>query len=68
MGDQNLTQAGGLVDTNAAARLLGVSPRCLQNWRTRGGGPKYKKLGRGVRYAPADLDDFLHERTRRTTS
>jgi hypothetical protein len=33
-----------------AARLLGVSPRTMQAWRLRGGGPPYLKIGRAVRY------------------
>ena len=33
-----------------AAQLLGLSVRTLQAWRVRGGGPRYCKVGRAVRY------------------
>lgn len=43
-----------------AARYLGaVSVRTLQDWRMRGTGPSYTKLGRRVAYDVADLDVFL---------
>lgn len=57
-----------LLDTQAVARMLGISPRCVANWRSRGGGPKFKKVGRLTRYSIEDVEDFLHAQTRRTTS
>jgi hypothetical protein len=54
-----------------AARLR-VSTRTLQAWRYRGGGPPYLKLGSGswgaIRYDPADVDAWLEECTRTSTS
>ena len=44
-----------LLDEAQAARILRVSRRTLQNWRQRGGGPPYVKLGTVVRYRLADL-------------
>src|SRR5262245_38424398 len=44
---------------NQAAKLLGVSPRTLQAWRLRGGGPPYLKIGRAVRYQRKVLVAFL---------
>ena len=42
-----------------ASQYLGpVSVRTLQDWRVRGIGPAYIKLGRRVAYEPADLDAF----------
>lgn len=38
------------MDTDQVAEMLGVSPRTLEDWRYRGGGPPYCKLGRSVRY------------------
>ena len=55
-----------------AARILGVSPRSLQTWRWRGGGPPFIRLGgktRGpVRYTHSDLQNYLDERRRTSTS
>lgn len=39
-----------------AASVLGVSPRTLESWRHRGGGPKYLKISsRCIRYRLSDL-------------
>lgn len=50
---------GDLLDTKGAAPLIGVAPGTLENWRTRGIGPKFiKTLGRRgkVLYDPADIE------------
>lgn len=51
---------------DAAAYLqqrVGVgTPRTLANLRVTGGGPKYKKFGRIVVYAPCDLDAWLESK------
>ena len=41
-------------------RMLG-SEKTLANWRHEGRGPRWKKLGRQVRYLGADLDRWLQE-------
>jgi hypothetical protein len=53
---------------NQAATFLGVSVRTLQAWRVRGGGPKFAKLGRAVRYQRRTLIDFALAHTVRSTS
>jgi hypothetical protein len=58
-----------LVDEHHAAMVLGYSERALQNWRIRGGGPKFVKVSsRSVRYRPGDLFDWIEERLRSSTS
>lgn len=50
-----------LLDTKAAAPRIGVSPGTLENWRTRGVGPKFiKTAGRRGRvlYDPADIETW----------
>ena len=49
--------------TAEVAQLLGIAERTLMNWRSRRVGPKYIKLGRRVRYRPADIDRYLRKRT-----
>lgn len=49
----------GALNEGRTAELLGVSVRTLQNWRLRGGGPRYLKLGRSVRYRVSDLTAFM---------
>jgi hypothetical protein len=57
-----------LLDTAAAARQLGVSPSFLAKARMQGLGPRYRKLGRAVRYARADLDHWLLACSRTSTA
>ena len=44
-----------------ASLFLSVSLRTIQNWRFRNRGPKYKKLGRLVRYSIADLSAYAEQ-------
>jgi len=39
-----------VLNETQAAQFLGLSVRTLQAWRVRGGGPRYCKIGRAVRY------------------
>jgi excisionase family DNA binding protein len=58
-----------LLTTRQAARLLGFSPRALEGWRLRGGGPAFVRVSRrSVRYRRADLDRWAEERLRISTS
>ena len=55
--------------TTAAAVYLGVSNRTLEEWRRAGRGPQFIKIGKKiVRYEIAELDKFLAEGQRRSTS
>ena len=58
-----------LVRQEEAAALLRVSPRCMENWRHRGEGPKFVRVsGRCIRYRKSDLTLFIEERLRTSTS
>jgi len=58
-----------LLTTPAAARVLGHSPRSLESWRYRGGGPRFVRVSaRSVRYRLADLEAWIEERLRVSTS
>ena len=59
----------GLIDEKAAALLLGYTVRALQNWRVRGGGPRFVKVSaRSVRYRRKDLIEWADSRTVSNTS
>lgn len=60
--------AADVFDTQAAAAYLLVSPALLEYYRVRGGGPRYSKLGRLVRYRRAALEEWLRARERASTS
>lgn len=51
-----------------AAGYLRLSPRTLEKQRVIGGGPKFRKFGRRVMYAVADLDAWADERSFEATS
>ncbi|HXO19425.1 MAG TPA: helix-turn-helix domain-containing protein [Thermoanaerobaculia bacterium] len=57
-----------LLTTQQAARFLGHSPRSLEAWRCRGSSLPYCKIGRSVRYLLSDLEKFLADCRRRSTS
>jgi hypothetical protein len=56
------------VGTAAAALFLDLSARTLEKYRVLGGGPEYRKFGRRVRYAIADLERWAEARRRVSTS
>ena len=59
---------GRLLSTAEAGALLGISPRTLEDWRLRGGGPMFRKLGRRiVRYLASDLMAFVEASARANT-
>lgn len=50
-----------LIDPKATAAYLGVSQQTLANWRYRGEGPRFYRVGRIVKYAQGELDAWLDE-------
>ena len=54
-----------LMTEKDVASLICITPRALQNWRLRGGGPEYVKIGRSVRYQRSDVMQFIDERKKR---
>lgn len=46
------------LDQNTLADRWGLSPRTLEQWRWRGVGPRYLKLGGRVVYRLADVEDW----------
>lgn len=58
-----------LLTTKEAAEYLGMSPRTLEGYRSRGGGPQFMRLGRrSVRYDPDALQQWATAQTVRSTS
>lgn len=48
-----------VVDEDAAAALLGLSPRTLQRWRVESRGPAFVRVGKRRMYRPSDLARFV---------
>jgi hypothetical protein len=57
-----------IVDTPAAARLVGVSPRTLEKHRIYGTGPNYSKIKGRVCYAIGDLTEWAKRGAKHSTS
>lgn len=58
-----------LIDENAAAEFLGLSPRTIQTYRAKGGGPRYIAISsRCLRYRRFDLRLWAESRLRKSTS
>ena len=59
---------GAIFDVRGAAERTGLSANTLNNLRSSGGGPKFLKLGRAVRYSEADINAWLAARVVSSTS
>jgi Helix-turn-helix domain len=58
-----------LLSEAQSAEFLGVTPRALQAWRQRGGGPSFVRISsRCVRYRRRDLIAWAEARLRTSTS
>jgi len=55
-------------DTRGAAEHLACSASCLEKYRVTGGGPRFVKIGKSVRYKIEHLDDWVSGRTFASTS
>lgn len=50
------------VDVKEASRILDIPVPTLNGWRSRGGGPRFARCGRVVRYPLEELRRFVAER------
>ena len=58
-----------LYSEREAASFLSVSGRTLQGWRYSGEGPLYARFSRRcIRYRLGDLNEFVNQRIRQSTS
>lgn len=63
-----LAQPPRYLTNDEAAGYLRLSPRTLEKQRVIGGGPTFRKFGRRVMYAVADLDAWADQRSFEATS
>lgn len=57
-----------LMNTKQAAEYLQLSKPHLDRLRLAGGGPRFAKIGKGVRYRKVDLDAWVESRLVSSTS
>jgi hypothetical protein len=50
-----------VLQPKAAAAYLGVSIRCLEDWRKRHVGPKWKKYGKRIVYRAHDVEAYFEQ-------
>lgn len=63
----SVPKASPFLNTEEAASFLRIDKRTLVNWRSRGGGPTFRKHGGRVFYHIRDLDDWSTTRSRDAT-
>ena len=68
LGGESMIDYPTLLNTEEAARCLGLSPRTLQRYRVTGEGPEFLKIGRTVRYTASKLNRWLEGCARASTS
>jgi hypothetical protein len=61
-------QGGWLMNTDEAAKYLGLSPHTLSKWRITGKGPPFQLLGRRCLYSPETLRQWASTKIRASTS
>ena len=64
----NAKKGSPFLTTDQAAHYVGLSRRTLEKMRTAGGGPRFRKHGRYVRYHIDDLDAWSAEHGKTSTS
>jgi len=64
----NAKKGSPFLNTDQAAYYVGLSRRTLEKMRTVGGGPRFRKHGRYVRYHIDDLDEWSAAHLKTSTS
>ena len=65
---ERLIPTVGLLNESSVAKILNCEVKTLQAWRCRGGGPKFIRVGRLIRYSHEDLQAYIHSRRVSSTS
>lgn len=68
MDPLNGRTASAYLRTADAAKLLSLSEGTLANWRVRGDGPPFVKLGARIAYSPEQVIAWAESRRCRSTS
>ncbi len=51
-----------ILTPQSLADLLGYSLRTVEDWRRKGTGPRYLRIGKHVRYRMSDVESWLETR------
>ena len=55
-----------LLNEKEAAKLLNLSVKTLQRYRLYGGGPRFIKINKSVRYSVEQIEEYLKHRVKNT--
>lgn len=66
--DNHETLKSPLLSTQEAAGYLRVNPRTVANWRYRGYGPRFVRIGHLAFYRQKELDEWLEQNIHARTS
>lgn len=55
----NLQNTDKLLTQKEVKEIIGLADSTLEQWRLKGKGPKFIKLGRLVRYRLSDIDAYI---------
>jgi predicted DNA-binding transcriptional regulator AlpA len=47
------------LDAREAAEHMGFAPKTLANWRAAEQGPRFRRVGRAIRYDAEELDRYI---------
>jgi len=61
-------EPNSFMPTGEVAQLLHISTKTLERWRVEGTGPVFRKAGRKVLYALADIETWLNANAFTSTS
>ncbi|MBJ7526265.1 MAG: helix-turn-helix domain-containing protein [Sphingomonadaceae bacterium] len=68
LNEKNLTCDSDWLTTAQVAKLTQTSQNFWEKLRVRGYGPKYSRVGNRPRYRRADLEQWLENRSARSTA
>jgi len=57
-----------LLTPKQLAEYLTLKPKTIETMRRRGDGPRFIKVGRSVRYRGCDINEYLDDQTRESTT
>ena len=57
-----------LIDEKQVEQFYGINRSSLQKWRCLGGGPRFIKIGRRVRYRASDIEECIDAHVKLSTS
>jgi DNA-binding transcriptional MerR regulator len=62
-GAKSASELEVLLNEVQAAKILNLSTRTLQAWRSQGNGPAFVRAGRAIRYRGRDLLEWIDANT-----